>query len=148
MSKAGTADGVKGDDARKAPAPAGVSPEGRRRGPKPSMSLPMIAAAALEIADDDGLDNVSMPRLARRLGVSTMALYRYVADKSALVDAQIEMAAARPVVATDVGGVRHVVADGETGWLCQPRGPAALAQLVQRAFERPDLSAAMAAEGR
>jgi len=89
MSKAGTADGVKGDDARKAPAPAGVSPKGRRRGPKPSLSLPMIAAAAAEIADDDGLDNVSMPRLARRLGVSTMALYHYAADKSALVDLMI-----------------------------------------------------------
>ncbi len=34
----------------------------------------------------------------------------------ALIEA---LAAGRPVVATDVGGVRHVVQDGETGWLCR-----------------------------
>ena len=38
----------------------------------------------------------------------------------ALIEA---LAAARPVVATDVGGVRHVVQDGETGWLCRPGDP-------------------------
>jgi len=40
-----------------------------------------IATAAIEIADADGLDAVSMRRLAGHLGVATMALYRYVASK-------------------------------------------------------------------
>ncbi len=38
------------------------------------------------------------------------------------------MAMKRPVVATDVGGNRELVADGETGFLAPPSDPAALAQ--------------------
>jgi AcrR family transcriptional regulator len=52
----------------------------------------VIATAAIEIADADGLANVSMPRLARRLGVSTMALYRYVEGKRALVGLMVDSA--------------------------------------------------------
>jgi len=52
-----------------------------------------IAAAAIEIADNHGLDAVSMRRLANFLGVATMALYRYVASKEdvlwLMVDAAI-----------------------------------------------------------
>lgn len=44
-----------------------------------------IAAAAVEIADQDGLDAVSMRRLASELGVATMALYRYVRSKEDLL---------------------------------------------------------------
>ena len=62
----------------------------------------------------------------------------------ALIEA---LAAARPVVATDVGGVRHVVQDGETGWLCPPDDPGALALLVQRALGAPEVAARMALEG-
>jgi glycosyltransferase involved in cell wall biosynthesis len=58
------------------------------------------------------------------------------------------LAAARPVVATDVGGVRHVVQDGETGWLCGAGDPAALAGLVQRALSEPEVAGRLAAEGR
>jgi glycosyltransferase involved in cell wall biosynthesis len=63
----------------------------------------------------------------------------------ALIEA---LAAARPVVATDVGGVRHVVQDGETGWLCRPGDPSALASLLERALLEPCLAASMAQEGR
>ena len=40
-----------------------------------------IAEAAIEIADADGLDAVTMRRLAGRLGAATMGLYRYVTSK-------------------------------------------------------------------
>lgn len=63
----------------------------------------------------------------------------------ALVEA---LAASRPVVATDVGGVRHVVQHGETGWLCRPGDVATIAALLQRVVARPDLAAPLAAEGR
>jgi glycosyltransferase involved in cell wall biosynthesis len=63
----------------------------------------------------------------------------------ALIEA---LAAARPVIATDVGGVRHVVQDGETGWLCRAADPDGLAQLLQRVgFERA-LATRLAEEGR
>jgi AcrR family transcriptional regulator len=45
-----------------------------------------ILDAALEIADEDGLDGVSMRSVAARVGVSPMALYPYVGSKAALLD--------------------------------------------------------------
>lgn len=41
-------------------------------------------------------------------------------------------ACARPIVATDVGGVRFVVRDGETGLLCPPQDHAAIAAALQK----------------
>ncbi len=63
----------------------------------------------------------------------------------ALIEA---LAAGRPVVATDVGGVRHVVQDSVTGWLCPPADPAALAELLQRALVNRELAGRLAEEGR
>jgi AcrR family transcriptional regulator len=45
-----------------------------------------ILDAALAIADEDGLDAVSMRAVAARVGVSPMALYPYVGSKAALLD--------------------------------------------------------------
>jgi AcrR family transcriptional regulator len=45
-----------------------------------------ILDAALSIADEDGLDAVSMRSVAARVGVSPMALYPYVGSKAALLD--------------------------------------------------------------
>ena len=59
------------------------------------------------------------------------------------------LAAARPVVATDVGGVRHVVQPEETGWLCPAGDPAALAALLERAvFSDRETAARLGEEGR
>ncbi len=63
----------------------------------------------------------------------------------ALIEA---LAAARPVVATDVGGVRHVVEHGVTGWLAPSGDAEAVAGLVRRSLDHPDQSATMAAAGR
>ncbi len=63
----------------------------------------------------------------------------------ALIEA---LAAGRPVVATDVGGVRHVVQDGETGWLCPPGDAPALAALLQRVLANRHVAAGLAEEGR
>ncbi|MGH1561132.1 TetR/AcrR family transcriptional regulator [Mumia sp. DW29H23] len=58
---------------------------GGRRGPRPELDASAIVAAAVEIADAEGLDAVSMARVAKQLGFSTMALYRHVANKEALL---------------------------------------------------------------
>ena len=60
------------------------------RGPKPRLSLPGIVAQAVAIADADGLEAVSMRRVAADLGVGTMSLYRYVPGKEELLDLMIE----------------------------------------------------------
>jgi AcrR family transcriptional regulator len=44
-----------------------------------------IAAAAIRVADAEGLEAVSMRRVAKDLGAGTMSLYHYVRDKDDLV---------------------------------------------------------------
>ena len=43
-----------------------------RRGPKPSLHRDAIVTTAIAIADEEGLDALSMQRLAGRLGFTTM----------------------------------------------------------------------------
>jgi AcrR family transcriptional regulator len=56
-----------------------------RRGPKPGLTLDRIVAAAIEIADAEGLGPLSMARVAERLGFTTMSLYRHVRSKDDLL---------------------------------------------------------------
>src|SRR5688572_28760297 len=60
------------------------------RGPKPDLSARAIAAAAVELADAEGLGPLSMRRVADRLGKSAMSLYTYVPGKAELVDLMLD----------------------------------------------------------
>ena len=60
------------------------------RGRKPGMTVDAIVAAAVELADAEGMDGVSMRRVADRLGVGTMSLYRYVPSKAELQDLMLD----------------------------------------------------------
>ncbi|HEY7485107.1 MAG TPA: TetR/AcrR family transcriptional regulator [Streptosporangiaceae bacterium] len=51
------------------------------RGPRPALTHNQIATAAVQLADEAGLDAVTMRALAKRLDVATMGLYRYVRGK-------------------------------------------------------------------
>ncbi|MGG6311658.1 TetR/AcrR family transcriptional regulator [Paenibacillus macerans] len=62
----------------------GLVPE-PKRGPKRELSIPEIVAAAVEIADRDGLAAVSMNRVAGSLGYTAMSLYRYIPSKDDLL---------------------------------------------------------------
>lgn len=72
------------------PLPAGLDllwgrRERGRRGPKPGLSVETIVAAAIRLADAEGLEAVSMARVANEVGFTTMSLYRYVANKEELL---------------------------------------------------------------
>jgi AcrR family transcriptional regulator len=104
-----------------------VSTENRRQ---------QIARAALEVVDRDGLDALSMRRLAAELGVGTMTLYGYFRTKDELLDAVAEEAQ---------GGYRPTPADGDwrdtlrkvaRGW---HRGLARHPSIVQLRLRRPVL---------
>jgi glycosyltransferase involved in cell wall biosynthesis len=58
------------------------------------------------------------------------------------------MAAARPVVATDVGGNREAVVDGETGRLVPPADAGRLAAAILAVLAEPDRGAAWGRAGR
>lgn len=56
----------------------------------PGHSRARIAAAAVELADEEGFEAVSMRRVAERLGAGTMTLYHYVANKDELVTLMLD----------------------------------------------------------
>lgn len=70
--------------------------EAPRPGPKPGLSIRAIAAAAVRVADADGLGAVSMAKVAAELGFTTMSLYRYVGSKDDLYVAMLDEAYGRP----------------------------------------------------
>jgi len=53
------------------------------------------------------------------------------------------MAAARPVIASDLDGIRELVVDGATGWLVPPGDVPALAAAILRGLEDPAMAARM-----
>lgn len=77
--------------------PAGVLPPGLdllwsrrergRQGRKAELSVEAIVQAAIAVADAEGLSAVSMARVAKELGFSTMSLYRHVHNKDELLQA-------------------------------------------------------------
>ncbi|MEF3404774.1 TetR/AcrR family transcriptional regulator [Agromyces sp. CCNWLW203] len=55
------------------------------------LSRQRVAVAAVRLADREGVDGLSMRRLAGELGAGAMTLYRYVASKEELLDAMIDI---------------------------------------------------------
>lgn len=60
------------------------------RGPRPGLTVDRIVAAAIEVADAEGLEGLSMRRVADRLEAGTMSLYRYVPGKAELLDVMVD----------------------------------------------------------
>ncbi len=61
-----------------------------KKGPKPTLTLEQIVQAGVELADQEGLDAVSMRKLAQKLGVGAMSLYRYVPSKTELLNLMLD----------------------------------------------------------
>ncbi|MGW3233053.1 TetR/AcrR family transcriptional regulator [Kitasatospora sp. NPDC001095] len=77
------------------------------RGPKPALSLERIAAAGVEVADAEGLDAVSMQKVAGLLDFTKMSLYRYVPGKAELIALMVESAVGAPPDAPTGAGWRE-----------------------------------------
>ncbi|MFD4292211.1 TetR/AcrR family transcriptional regulator [Rhodococcus sp. NPDC058505] len=63
-----------------------------RRGRPARVNRAQVVDAAVGVADEKGLDAVSMRSVARALGVGTMTLYSHVPAREHLVDAMIDRA--------------------------------------------------------
>ena len=77
-----------------------------KRGPRAGLSADAIVAAAIEVADSEGLEAVSMARVAHKLGFTTMSLYRHVASKEELLQLMWE---------ASTFGAEELVLEGD-GW--------------------------------
>jgi AcrR family transcriptional regulator len=66
--------------------------ERSQKGPKPALSLARIVDAGVRVADSEGLDAVSMGRVAASLDTAPMSLYRHVSSKEELVRLMVDAA--------------------------------------------------------
>jgi AcrR family transcriptional regulator len=66
----------------------GPAADGRGEGP---ITRAAVLNAALEIVDRDGVDGLSMRRLAEAVGRDPMVIYRHVSNKAAVLDGVAEI---------------------------------------------------------
>ncbi|HEX8631156.1 MAG TPA: TetR/AcrR family transcriptional regulator C-terminal domain-containing protein [Catenuloplanes sp.] len=66
----------------------------RRAGPRPEpkarLSRERVMLAAIALADENGIDSLTMRKLGERVGVEAMSLYNHVANKVDLLDGMID----------------------------------------------------------
>ncbi len=94
----------------------GIS-ESSRLGRPATLDVNRVVAAAVEIADRDGLGGVTLPKVAGSLGVTGMSLYRYVGSKDELLTLMADAALGAPPDLA-VGDWR----EGLRGWAFAHRG--------------------------
>jgi AcrR family transcriptional regulator len=83
-----------------------------------------ITAAALRIADQEGLDAVSMRRVAAELGTGAASLYRYVETRDDLLDLMTDATASEYVLEDPAGDwLAYVLGVGEQGLAIMRRHP-------------------------
>ncbi|MBI0312159.1 TetR/AcrR family transcriptional regulator C-terminal domain-containing protein [Streptomyces javensis] len=61
-----------------------------RKGRKPAFSRAAITAAAVALADAEGIDAVTMRRVASEVGAGVMSLYSYAPDKETLLQLMVD----------------------------------------------------------
>jgi AcrR family transcriptional regulator len=60
------------------------------------LNVDLVVAAAIELADEDGLGAVTMAAVAKRCGFTTMSLYRHVSGKDELMRRMLDSALGTP----------------------------------------------------
>ncbi|GAA3092741.1 AcrR family transcriptional regulator [Kribbella aluminosa] len=74
-----------------------------RLGRRPELDTERVVRSAVELADRDGVDAVTLARLAGSLGVTTMALYRHIGSKDELLGLMQDLAVGEPPEIKDAG---------------------------------------------
>jgi AcrR family transcriptional regulator len=62
-----------------------------------------VVAAAIGLADQDGIDSISMRRLAQELDIEAMSLYSHVRNKEDLLDGMVEAVIGEIPLGADAG---------------------------------------------
>ena len=137
----------------------------RTRGQRAGLTRARVLAAARELLAQEGLEAITMRRLAERLGVTPNALYSHVANKTALLDGMLDdvLAGERapdPATADPAAGLHALMASTYEVLLAHPdlvplylarrgaRGPEAvgLGEVMLALLERAEISGAHARE--
>jgi AcrR family transcriptional regulator len=64
---------------------------GTTRKSRPPLTRERVLRAAVELADERGIDSLTMRNLGRELGVEAMSLYNHVENKEAILDGLVEV---------------------------------------------------------
>jgi AcrR family transcriptional regulator len=77
----------------------------RKTGAKVEPRIPLnrerVLSAAIALADESGIESLSMRKLAERLGVEAMSLYNHIANKNDLLEGIVEAVAGEIVTPAD-----------------------------------------------
>ena len=84
----------------------------RRAGRRAPLNRERVLRRAIELADADGIDALTIRRLAEQLGVEAMSLYHHVPNKEAILDGAVELVFDE--IEGEVGGFG--VPDADTQW--------------------------------
>ena len=76
-------------------APTGQSGRRGPRGPRQGRTVDQVVDAAIDLADAEGIDALTMRRVAGQLGIAPMSLYTYVPGKAELLDLMLDTVYAR-----------------------------------------------------
>jgi AcrR family transcriptional regulator len=82
-------------------------PEHGHRGPRRAHSRDQITAAAVAIADSEGIEAVSMRRVAQAFHTGAASLYRYVENKDELYDLMLDAVLGEQLPTPHTGNWRH-----------------------------------------
>jgi hypothetical protein len=63
---------------------------GPRADPRPPWTRQRVLRAAIDLADQDGIESLSMRKLSQQLGGAPMSLYNHIANKDDLLDGMID----------------------------------------------------------
>jgi AcrR family transcriptional regulator len=133
------------------------------RVPRERLDRDAIVAAAVALADEQGVGALTMRNLARRLGYEVMSLYNHVANKDEVLTAMVDAVAAEvdepPPDVAPLEAVRAIALSTRAAlvrhpwaaelWLRQLPGPARTRQmeLLLRTFDKTGLSPELAHHG-
>lgn len=107
-------------------------------GRRPQIDRAEILDAAMQVADEHGLEAVTMHSVAQRLTVTPMALYRHVDGKQALLDGLVErLLTGYPLPAADAPWDTRLTAMAEAVRSAAKRHPAVFPLLLTRPAETP-----------
>ena len=99
-----------------------------RAAPRTPLSKERVLRAAIELADAEGIEALSMRRLAKELGVEAMSLYNHVANKGEILAGIIDLVAGEFDLPSDESDWKSRCAGTRS-----PRGTSSCATAGQRA---------------
>ena len=77
-----------------------AEPDATRRA-RPALTRERVLRAAVQLADEHGLEGLTMRSLGRELGVEAMSLYNHVSNKADLLDGLVDLVAGEVVAAVE-----------------------------------------------